>query len=97
MIPYIWDGKTRNWIQVLASDFSIVKAIQYLDWSWQYKKYIVLKDTICIYRNITESQIDELFSKYGNIVQKNILRDKLTGLPRGVAFVRWDNFYSKFS
>ncbi|KAL6261303.1 hypothetical protein P5V15_008824 [Pogonomyrmex californicus] len=41
-------------------------------------------------RNITESQIDELFSKYGNIVQKNILRDKLTGLPRGVAFVRFD-------
>ncbi|XP_011699159.1 PREDICTED: sex-lethal homolog isoform X1 [Wasmannia auropunctata] len=39
-------------------------------------------------RNITESQIDELFSKFGNIVQKNILRDKLTGLPRGVAFVR---------
>ncbi|KAL0112681.1 hypothetical protein PUN28_012151 [Cardiocondyla obscurior] len=41
-------------------------------------------------RNITESQIDELFSKFGNIVQKNILRDKLTGLPRGVAFVRFD-------
>ncbi|XP_020296740.1 sex-lethal homolog isoform X1 [Pseudomyrmex gracilis] len=41
-------------------------------------------------RNITESQIDELFSKYGNIVQKNILKDKLTGLPRGVAFVRFD-------
>jgi len=49
---------------------------------------IILKDIIYIYRNITESQIDELFSKYGNIVQKNILRDKLTGLPRGVAFVR---------
>ncbi|GAB1867232.1 RRM domain-containing protein [Camponotus japonicus] len=41
-------------------------------------------------RNITESQIDEIFSKYGNIVQKNILKDKLTGLPRGVAFVRFD-------
>jgi len=41
------------------------------------------------YRNITESQIDEIFSKYGNIVQKNILKDKLTGLPRGVAFVRY--------
>jgi len=52
---------------------------------------ILLKDIIYIYRNITESQIDELFSKYGNIVQKNILRDKLTGLPRGVAFVRWVN------
>ncbi|XP_050454531.1 sex-lethal homolog isoform X2 [Cataglyphis hispanica] len=41
-------------------------------------------------RNITESQIDEIFSKFGNIVQKNILKDKLTGLPRGVAFVRFD-------
>ncbi|XP_003250344.2 sex-lethal homolog isoform X2 [Apis mellifera] len=41
-------------------------------------------------RNITESQIDDIFSKYGNIVQKNILKDKLTGLPRGVAFVRFD-------
>ncbi|KAI4504516.1 hypothetical protein M0802_000066 [Mischocyttarus mexicanus] len=41
-------------------------------------------------RNITESQIDDIFSKFGNIVQKNILKDKLTGLPRGVAFVRFD-------
>nr|XP_034185169.1 protein sex-lethal-like isoform X5 [Osmia lignaria] len=41
-------------------------------------------------RNITESQIDDIFSKYGNIVQKNILKDKITGLPRGVAFVRFD-------
>ncbi|XP_034945568.1 sex-lethal homolog [Chelonus insularis] len=41
-------------------------------------------------RNITESQIEEIFSKFGNIVQKNILKDKLTGLPRGVAFVRYD-------
>ncbi|XP_066584018.1 sex-lethal homolog isoform X2 [Prorops nasuta] len=41
-------------------------------------------------RNITETQIDDIFSKYGNIVQKNILKDKLTGLPRGVAFVRFD-------
>ncbi|XP_070158166.1 sex-lethal homolog isoform X3 [Polyergus mexicanus] len=41
-------------------------------------------------RNITESQIDEIFNKFGNIVQKNILKDKLTGLPRGVAFVRFD-------
>lgn len=41
------------------------------------------------FRNITESQIDDIFSKYGNIVQKNILKDKLTGLPRGVAFVRY--------
>ncbi|XP_058806717.1 protein sex-lethal-like isoform X2 [Phymastichus coffea] len=41
-------------------------------------------------RNITEKQVDEIFSKFGQIVQKNILKDKLTGLPRGVAFVRYD-------
>ncbi|KAJ8687581.1 hypothetical protein QAD02_023375 [Eretmocerus hayati] len=41
-------------------------------------------------RNITEKQVEELFNKFGTIVQKNILKDKLTGLPRGVAFVRYD-------
>ncbi|XP_015123564.1 sex-lethal homolog isoform X1 [Diachasma alloeum] len=41
-------------------------------------------------RNITEGQIEDIFSKFGQIVQKNILKDKLTGLPRGVAFVRYD-------
>lgn len=39
-------------------------------------------------RTITEEQLDIIFGKYGHIVQKNILRDKLTGQPRGVAFVR---------
>lgn len=39
-------------------------------------------------RNITEEWMDKIFGKYGTIVQKNILRDKLTGSPRGVAFVR---------
>ncbi|XP_011501728.1 PREDICTED: protein sex-lethal-like isoform X4 [Ceratosolen solmsi marchali] len=41
-------------------------------------------------RNITEKQVEDIFSKFGRIVQKNILKDKLTGLPRGVAFVRYD-------
>lgn len=41
-------------------------------------------------RTITEDQLDTIFGKYGNIVQKNILRDKLTGQPRGVAFVRYN-------
>lgn len=39
-------------------------------------------------RNITEEWLDTIFGKYGTIVQKNILRDKLSGSPRGVAFVR---------
>ncbi|CAH1723516.1 unnamed protein product [Chironomus riparius] len=41
-------------------------------------------------RTITEQQLDVIFGKYGQIVQKNILRDKLTGQPRGVAFVRYN-------
>lgn len=40
-------------------------------------------------RTINEDQLDVIFGKYGLIVQKNILRDKLTGKPRGVAFVRF--------
>lgn len=39
-------------------------------------------------RTITEDMLDIIFGKYGTIVQKNILRDKMTGSPRGVAFVR---------
>lgn len=41
-------------------------------------------------RTITDEQLDTIFGKYGTIVQKNILRDKLTGYPRGVAFVRFN-------
>ncbi|KAG4069746.1 hypothetical protein HA402_003187 [Bradysia odoriphaga] len=41
-------------------------------------------------RTITEEQLDEIFGKYGLIVQKNILRDKMTGKPRGVAFIRYN-------
>ncbi|KAH8354713.1 hypothetical protein KR084_003266 [Drosophila pseudotakahashii] len=41
-------------------------------------------------RTITDDQLDTIFGKYGSIVQKNILRDKLTGRPRGVAFVRYN-------
>ncbi|XP_075157449.1 sex lethal isoform X2 [Haematobia irritans] len=41
-------------------------------------------------RTITDDELEKIFGKYGNIVQKNILRDKLTGRPRGVAFVRFN-------
>ncbi|XP_037930956.1 sex-lethal homolog [Teleopsis dalmanni] len=41
-------------------------------------------------RTITDDQLEVIFGKYGSIVQKNILRDKLTGKPRGVAFVRFN-------
>ncbi|XP_054267504.1 protein sex-lethal-like [Macrosteles quadrilineatus] len=40
-------------------------------------------------RHYTDADLEALFSKYGSIVQKNLLFDKITGLPRGVAFVRY--------
>lgn len=51
-----------------------------------------IKDTnlyvINLPRNINDEMLDRIFSAFGQIVQRNILRDKLTGRPRGVAFVR---------
>lgn len=41
-------------------------------------------------RDVTEPQLQQLFAPFGLIVQKNLLRDKISGLPRGVAFVRYD-------
>ena len=39
---------------------------------------------------MTEDELSNIFSAYGNIVQMNLLKDKITGMPRGVAFVRFD-------
>ncbi|XP_063227749.1 protein sex-lethal-like [Bacillus rossius redtenbacheri] len=41
-------------------------------------------------RNINENYLDGLFGSFGNIVQRNLLKDKVTGMPRGVAFVRYN-------
>ncbi|EDW86187.2 uncharacterized protein Dwil_GK16696, isoform B [Drosophila willistoni] len=53
-----------------------------------------IKDTnlyvINLSRNINDEMLDRIFSPFGQIVQRNILRDKLTGRPRGVAFVRYN-------
>ncbi|KAK2711831.1 sex-lethal homolog isoform X2 [Artemia franciscana] len=42
-------------------------------------------------RNLTEVELVKLFEPYGTIVQSHLLRDKITGLPRGVGFVRFDS------
>ena len=39
-------------------------------------------------KDITEEEVHKLFCSYGEIVQKSVLKDKITGMPRGVAFVR---------
>lgn len=51
-----------------------------------------VNESLC-FRTVTEDQLEELFGKFGRIVQKNILKDKITGLPRGVAFVRYVSIY----
>ncbi|XP_070144778.1 sex-lethal homolog isoform X2 [Drosophila kikkawai] len=55
---------------------------------------MAIKDTnlyvINLPRNINDDMLDRIFSPFGRIVQRNILRDKLTGRPRGVAFVRYN-------
>ena len=40
-------------------------------------------------RNIDESYLDRIFSPHGRIVQRHLLLDKYTQLPRGVGFVRF--------
>ncbi|CAG9861128.1 unnamed protein product [Phyllotreta striolata] len=40
-------------------------------------------------KDITEEEVDNLFRGYGEIVQRTVLKDKVTGMPRGVAFVRF--------
>lgn len=40
-------------------------------------------------KTINEDVIENMFGEFGQIVQKNILKDKITGMPRGVAFVRF--------
>lgn len=41
-------------------------------------------------RHFNEHDLEMLFSSYGNIVQKNLLVDKITGMKRGVGFVRFN-------
>ncbi|XP_066260276.1 sex-lethal homolog isoform X1 [Euwallacea similis] len=40
-------------------------------------------------KNVTEEDVENLFKDYGEIVQRTVLKDKHTGMPRGVAFVRF--------
>ncbi len=39
--------------------------------------------------NVDDRLLEEIFGPYGNIINKRLLRDRLSGLPRGVAFVRF--------
>ncbi len=37
--------------------------------------------------NITESEVLELFSEYGEVVAANLIMDRFSGRPKGFAFV----------
>lgn len=41
-------------------------------------------------RHFNEHDLEMLFNSYGKIVQKNLLVDKITGMKRGVGFVRFN-------
>ncbi|CAG0915812.1 unnamed protein product [Notodromas monacha] len=41
-------------------------------------------------RDYNEAQLEQVFASYGAIIQRNILKDKITGASRGVGFVRFD-------
>ncbi|KAB0791169.1 hypothetical protein PPYR_02969 [Photinus pyralis] len=40
-------------------------------------------------KNVTEEDMDNLFGEFGEIIQRTVLKDKITGMPRGVGFVRF--------
>lgn len=41
-------------------------------------------------RNISEDELISIFKPFGPIIQRKLLRDKYTNLPRGVAFIRYE-------
>jgi RNA recognition motif-containing protein len=42
-------------------------------------------------QGLTEEDLKEFFTKYGNVLRVHIMTDKETGRPRGFAFVDYDN------
>ncbi|WPD20977.1 MAG: RNA-binding protein [Candidatus Electrothrix aestuarii] len=41
--------------------------------------------------NITETELIDLFSQYGSVVDINLIKDHFTGTPKGFAFVEMSN------
>ena len=41
-------------------------------------------------RDTTCEDLERIFSSFGKIVHRTVLVDKITNLPRGVGFVRYD-------
>lgn len=41
--------------------------------------------------SVTEKQLEEYFTPYGEIISVNVIKDRYTGEPRGYAFVEFSN------
>ncbi|XP_066538229.1 ELAV-like protein 1a isoform X2 [Hoplias malabaricus] len=41
-------------------------------------------------KNMTQKDVEDMFSRYGRIINSRVLVDQATGLSRGVAFIRFD-------
>ncbi|XP_065729220.1 ELAV-like protein 1 isoform X2 [Phocoena phocoena] len=41
-------------------------------------------------RNMTQKDVEDMFSRFGRIINSRVLVDQTTGLSRGVAFIRFD-------
>ncbi len=37
--------------------------------------------------NVTENDLQDLFSQYGTVIEANLMLDRMSGRPRGFAFV----------
>lgn len=55
-----------------------------------YIKNIHIQESFGITGEMSEDEVVEIFRPYGSIIQKKLLRDKYTNLPRGVAFIRYE-------
>ena len=41
--------------------------------------------------SVTENDLQDLFAQYGNVAEVNLMMDRMTGRPRGFAFVTMDS------
>ena len=41
--------------------------------------------------NATENQLQDMFGAHGNVIEVDLIMDKMTGRPRGFAFVTMEN------
>ncbi|KAL8232080.1 hypothetical protein R6Q57_001858 [Mikania cordata] len=47
----------------------------------------IVRQTVRLARNTDDSSLREAFSKYGEVSQARVIKDRETGMPRGFGFV----------